>query len=42
VPIVPYRFDSKILDNINFDGANKKGLSKGQHADFNVLNSIKT
>jgi hypothetical protein len=30
------------LDGINFDGGSKKGTSKGQLADFNVLNQIKT
>ena len=45
IPIVPYRFDSKLLDGINFEPVNKKNTTnnnKGQQADINVLNQIKT
>ena len=42
VPIVPYRFDSKMLDSINFVDNKKNGTTKGREADINVLNQIKT
>lgn len=44
VPIVPFRFDSKILDSINFTdpGTKKNVVPKRREADINVLNQIKT
>ena len=42
MPIVPFRFDNKMLDSINFTDNKKKGATKGPEADINVLNQIKT